>query len=327
MGRDRTRALISALVAAIAVAAVAPAAEAQRDLDPASRAAALDAEIARLLATVERSETRKARVDAEIEGIGERRAAAQRRLRSRTRALYRLTRSGMLPLAGGFGALLAHVARVERLERMVKEDAEALLSLRTRADVLRAETGELAGAIATARGELRALQARKQALEQDVMTAERFARAFVDGAPAMPAPEPAYGMLRVVDDDGLSFASLRGRLAMPISGAVDIREARREDGPGLDFLAAPGTPVRAVAEGRVAFSDRYGSYGRLVILDHGGSYFTVYGGLGSVDVRVGDLLSRGMQIGDVGAEHRPSALFFEVRHGTRTLDAVSWIGL
>lgn len=328
MARLRTLAILVAL--GLASASPASPLRAQRDLDPASRAADLDEEIARLLATIERSESRKARVDAEIEGLGDRRAAARRRLRARTRALYRVTRSGMLPLAGGFPAMLGHLSRVERLERMVKEDLESLQSLRTRGAVLRAETGELAGTIAGAREELRALEGRKQALVHDRDAAAMFEEAFRRGAPAAPVPQaPTYGTIRVVDehDEGLAFANLRGRLSMPISGAVDIREARREDGPGLDFLAPPGTPVRAVAEGRVAFSDRYGSYGRLVILDHGGSYFTVYGGLGAVDARVGDLVSRGARIADVGGDQRPSALFFEVRHGTRTLDAVSWIGL
>ena len=304
-------------------------ARAQHDLDPSSRAAAVDGEIARVLAQIEQAEARKARVDAEIAGLGDRRDAARRRLRSRARALYRMTRAGLLPVAGGFDALLGHLGRVERLERMVKEDVAALRSLRTRGEVLRAQTGELARTIEQARAELRALEGRKQALERDRDTADLFAQAFATGAPRVAEPrEPVYGTIRVVgEQEGMAFAALRGRLAMPISGAVDIRQGQREDGPGLDFLAPPGTPVRAAADGRVAFSDRYGSYGRLVIVDHGGSYFTVYGGLGNVQVRVGDFLSRGARIGDVGSDHRPTSLFFEVRHGTRTLDAVSWIGL
>jgi len=321
--------IVIVIVTALGATLAPPAALAQTALDPASRAVALDGEIARVLATIERAESRKARGDAEIEGLADRRTAARQRLRLRTRALYRITRSGMLPLAGGFQALLAHLSRVERLERMVQDDLESLRALRTRGQALRSETGELAATIESSRQELRALQGRKRALGRHGDVADAFADAFLHGAPAMPAAdEPAYGTIRVVGDEGgPSFASMRGRLAMPISGAVDIREGRREDGPGLDFMAPPGTPVRVVAEGRVAFSDRYGSYGRLVIVDHGDSYFTVYGGLGAVDARVGDWVSRGARIGSVGADHRPSSLFFEVRQGTRTLDAVSWIGL
>ncbi len=64
-----------------------------------------------------------------------------------------------------------------------------------------------------------------------------------------------------------------------------------------------------------------------MILDHGDGYFTVYGGLGNADVRVGDDIGRGAQIGDIGVDPGPPELYFEVRQGTRTLDARTWLGL
>ena len=78
--------------------------------------------------------------------------------------------------------------------------------------------------------------------------------------------------------------------------------------------------------GRVAFAGAYGSYGKVVILDHGDSFYTVYGGLGAFGVRVGDSVSRGTRLGDVAPAQRP-AVFFEVRRSTRTLDPRSWTGL
>ena len=60
---------------------------------------------------------------------------------------------------------------------------------------------------------------------------------------------------------------------------------------GVEFIASPGAAVRAAAAGRVVFAGRRAGYGTLVILDHGGRYFTVYAGLGEVGVRVGDILS------------------------------------
>jgi septal ring factor EnvC (AmiA/AmiB activator) len=139
-----------------------------------------------------------------------------------------------------------------------------------------------------------------------------------------------YG-IRVVDQAPASdgFESLRGRLASPVVGDVRMVPGQRaeSDGPGLEMQAPVGTPVRAAAAGRVAFSDRYGSYGRLVILDHGDGYYTVYGGLGAVEVRVGDDLSREARIGSIGTDYSPSALFFEVRKGTRTLEPRPWLGL
>jgi septal ring factor EnvC (AmiA/AmiB activator) len=107
-----------------------------------------------------------------------------------------------------------------------------------------------------------------------------------------------------------------------VSGTVDIRAANR-DGEGVELLAPPGAGVRAVEEGRVAWADRHGSFGLMVIVDHGDRYFTVYASLGSTDVRVGDHVSRGARLG-VTSE-RP--LFFQVREGARALDASGWLGL
>ena len=48
---------------------------------------------------------------------------------------------------------------------------------------------------------------------------------------------------------------------------------------GIDYAAPPGTPVYAAADGTVRFADFKGDYGRMVRIDHGGSYETYYGHL------------------------------------------------
>lgn len=275
------------------------------------------------------AQTGKARFEAELAGLAERRATAKSQLRARTRALYRLGRAGMLPVAGGFDALLGHLARVGRLRRMVESDVGAVSFLENREDVLSGEVARAATELTAAQARLTALEARQQVLEAQRLQAV-FAQDYMPRLPVAPIPvQPqSYGSIRVVDEpaSGPSFSSQRGNLSLPINGPVQVREAVRDDGPGLEFLSAPGTSVRAVAAGRVAFAGRHGTYGRLVIIDHEGSFFTVYGGLGGSHVRVGDWIGAGASLGDVAAAPE-SALFFEVRRGTRSLDARSWLGL
>jgi septal ring factor EnvC (AmiA/AmiB activator) len=121
------------------------------------------------------------------------------------------------------------------------------------------------------------------------------------------------------------FADQRGNLALPVSGPASIQEARRaeSDGPGLEFASSRGAAVRAAAAGRVAFAERYGSYGQIVIVDHGERFYTVYGGLGGVDVQVGDDVSKSARLGSAGAD----PVYFEVRRGTKTQEARGWLGL
>ena len=290
----------------------------------------LEGRIASLKQQMATDRATKAEVDAELSALGGKRKHARARAHQRGRSLYRVSRSGMLPLAGGMDALLSHASRVTRLQRLVREDLDELERLRKRGHKLRRSTAELGERLERNRLEIAQLTEAQRGLQRERQAASLFERAFAGNsgftAPAAPDDRLQYGTLRVVGGGGSQrFVDQRGQLALPISGPNQVREARRDesDGLGLEMVGSVGTAVRAVAAGRVAFSDRYGSYGRLVILDHGERYYSVYGGLGQVDVRVGDDLSRSARLGSLESE----PLYFEVRRGTRNQDARRWLGL
>ena len=69
---------------------------------------------------------------------------------------------------------------------------------------------------------------------------------------------------------------------------------------GIEIKAAEGAPARAVHGGTVAFAEPFAGYGTLVIVDHGGGAFTMYGHLGDVRVARGDRVQRNGIIGTVG---------------------------
>ena len=286
-----------------------------------------DLEVAGLLDGIEAGTAKQERLERESTSLTSRREQTRGALRLQVRTLYRITRSGLAPMAGGFDAVLRHVARVRRLQRIVRRQAHELNGYEQRAQDLRIERAQVAQELGRARTRLTALQNAPAA--QDAPGLMGLLPRESGYRPGESFGGDEYGV-RLVDQlpsDG--FAAQRGRLASPITGEVRIVPAQRaeSDGPGLELQAEVGTTVRASAAGRVAFSDRYGSYGRLVILDHGDGFYTVYGGLGAVEVRVGDDLSREARIGSVGTDYSPSALFFEVRKGTRTLEPRPWLGL
>ncbi|MBA4142774.1 MAG: M23 family metallopeptidase [Nitrosospira sp.] len=72
---------------------------------------------------------------------------------------------------------------------------------------------------------------------------------------------------------------------------------------GIDYAAPTGTRVKAAADGTVAFAGWQGGYGNVVILEHRGSYSTVYGHLSAFakGLRKGQRVSQGDVIGNVGA--------------------------
>jgi murein hydrolase activator len=284
-----------------------------------------DVELARMLDEIESDTAKQARLAEEHRGVDVRRGQTSTALKLRVRAMYRVTRPGMAPVAGGFDAVRIHVARVRRLSNLIRDDLGQLKVLQARSATLKAEQSLLEGELQRARERLATLQ--QHGSQRDVMA---DLGASTPSLPSIGAAHGGFYGIRFSDEqpsDG--FESLRGRLVTPVAGEMQVVDARRTegDGPGLELRAPAGTLVRAAAAGRVAFSDRYGSYGRLVILDHGDGYYTAYGGLGSVEVRVGDDLSAHARLGTVGGESSPSALFFEVRKGTRTLPPRAWLGL
>jgi len=85
-----------------------------------------------------------------------------------------------------------------------------------------------------------------------------------------------------------------GRLAWPVDGNILYPFGRFVNANntttrwnGVGITAAPGTPVKAVASSEVRIAESMGSYGRTVIIEHGGGDYSVYGSLSSIDVQVG----------------------------------------
>ena len=73
---------------------------------------------------------------------------------------------------------------------------------------------------------------------------------------------------------------------------------------GLDFRAAAGDPIHAVADGVVALADSQFFAGNVVYVDHGLGVFSVYMHMSEIGVKEGDTITRGQVIGKVGSTGR-----------------------
>lgn len=101
---------------------------------------------------------------------------------------------------------------------------------------------------------------------------------------------------------------------------------------GIKISAAKGTPIVSVAEGNVIFAGEFRSYGNVVIVDHGGGFFTIYGFLSEIRARVGQQVNKGQNIGLCGVDTQgsamgsgKSALYFEIRSGTTAVNPETWL--
>lgn len=267
---------------------------------------------------------------AELERLGKDTDSAHARTITRGRVYVRLAKAGLLPVGGGFAALVEHAVQLERLRNAIGRDLKLERELSARRVALGRQLLDLETRRSTLEGEVRAMSAAQTALLSEQDRANAFARAFAGGVGS--SHTAVYGAgVGPADSTPPSggFASLRGRLPFPITGRSEIRSAQRagSEGPGLEMFAPAGSVVRAVQAGRVAFADSYAAYGRTVILDHGSNYYTVSANLGSIDVKVGDDLPAGTRIGTVGSSDGSSRLYFEIRSGTSTLPPTDWFGI
>ena len=87
---------------------------------------------------------------------------------------------------------------------------------------------------------------------------------------------------------------------------------------GVDYAGTTGTPIRSVGEGVVQFAGIQNGYGNVVFVDHGGQKTTVYAHMSKINVRKGQSVSQGQNLGAVGSTGWATGphLHFEFRdHG------------
>jgi murein DD-endopeptidase MepM/ murein hydrolase activator NlpD len=96
---------------------------------------------------------------------------------------------------------------------------------------------------------------------------------------------------------------------------------------GLDMGAEFKSPVHATGEGKVVVAGWEGRYGRMVEIDHGMGLTTRYAHLSRVLVKVGDKVSRGSVVGQLGCSGRCSGphVHYEVLHNGKPINPLKFL--
>src|SRR6185436_20091587 len=135
----------------------------------------------------------------------------------------------------------------------------------------------LAGEIARGQQEIGRLKRDEARLAKLV---EELTRALAPKGEPKPKPKAAGRAVERVADASLAskpFASLRGRLKLPVRGQLvgQFGAQREESGTpwkGVFIRSVTGETVHAIADGRVVYADWLRGFGNLLILDHGEGY-------------------------------------------------------
>ena len=237
----------------------------------------------------------------------------ERQIRERRTALDDARRTQREQLTSLEQARRTRASLVAQLDKKYEDRA-------TREKALGEDAKSLQQLLAKLRAAAKKAAAEKAAADRAAARAAAKAKAAGTPVPAT-ARKPAY----------TGPALQVGGLSWPVSGSLVSRyggtlpDGRKSE--GVLIAAAAGTTVKAVADGRVVFSDWMNGYGLILIVDHGNGYMSLYAHNDALLRDAGDSVRRGdalASVGNSGGQGR-AGLYFELRRNGQPVNPDAWL--
>jgi len=131
------------------------------------------------------------------------------------------------------------------------------------------------------------------------------------------------------------FATQKGRMSLPVRGEIVETYGKHKHpdfnsytfSKGVSISAGAGSDIKAIYDGSVIFSDYFKGYGNMIIIDHGGGYFSLYAHAARILKKVGADVARNETVATVGDtdSSRGPMLYFEIRHQGKPVDPAGWV--
>ena len=295
--------------------------------------------------------------ESEAERLGDSIAARRDILQKRAAALYRWQKGGSpLMIFNGAVSLGSFLHRRKYLSTAISFDRELLANLQEESqhqEILRERLARKQVELSEQKKNLSLAQASvRQEAEKEKLLLASLRREKTTRLRALREMEAAAQRLEKMMDEiarramikprqppsapstGVGLEALRGKLDWPVHGSVSAPFGKYKHPEfageifrkGIDIDAPIGEEIRAVEKGTVVYADRFSGYGKMVIVDHGERYYTIYGHLSEIIKKSGDEVRRGEVVGRAGDSDSlaGSKLYFEMRKDGRSLDPVPW---
>lgn len=268
---------------------------------------------------------------------------------------YKLTQTGIAPVILGADSFFDASVRQAALKRIIESDKKIWEKLL--AD--KANLRELANLLETGKNSKNRLdlklqkeikgQAKEQSKKKLLLARVTQEKSLANAALAAmkqaalelektinsikARPTPA---LTMAVNPPSAFASLKGKLKMPVAGGkIHAKFGSHKDPKfdatrfraGIEIKAEAGEPFHAVSAGKVVYAGWFKGYGNMIIIDHGQSYFSISAYAEDLFREQGNMVEAGEIIGTVGdtGSFSGPGLYFELRHHSKPLDPANWL--
>ncbi|ENS7442559.1 peptidoglycan DD-metalloendopeptidase family protein [Neisseria gonorrhoeae] len=166
-------------------------------------------------------------------------------------------------------------------------------------------------------------KARKEAAQQKA----EARRAEMSNLTAEDRNIQAPSVMGIGSADG--FSRMQGRLKKPVDGVPTGLFGQNRSGgdvwKGVFYSTAPAT-VESIAPGTVSYADELDGYGKVVVIDHGENYISIYAGLSEISAGKGYTVAAGSKIGTSGSlPDGEEGLYLQIRYQGQVLNPSDWI--
>ncbi|MEE9613497.1 MAG: peptidoglycan DD-metalloendopeptidase family protein [Thermodesulfobacteriota bacterium] len=303
----------------------------------------------RVNASLKKAKGNIAETDENIAELTREREELSERLTLRLRAMYKMRKGGALGVLFASGSSRGMGARHKYLTMIMESDsalleksAENLRRLEGEKERLGELREDLSSKMKTAsikKGEAERTRKKKKRLLRDI---KRKKEGHLELMAELEAAQKKLGELieGLKTDEGFGgvtgkFASMKGRLDMPVGGKVvsfygKVKHPRFKTvtfNNGIVIEAPFASEVRSVYTGKVAYVGWLKGYGQVMILDHGGAFYTLFAHLHKMLKERGDTVETGEVVGLVGESgtHEAAGLYFEIRQKGVPRDPMAWM--
>lgn len=136
--------------------------------------------------------------------------------------------------------------------------------------------------------------------------------------------EERINSMPVINDIRLAYTPVAGTITSRYGVSSRIRVSTHT---GLDIAAKTGTSIKVIADGTITCASYNGSYGNLIKVDHGNGLETWYAHTNKMYVKVGQKVSAGEVIGEVGSTGNSTGphLHLEIRINGEHVDPQDYL--